>query len=72
MENKKITDMKLLRGQVMLANAIKGLQDFIDDKFTSLNDITIDDLDGLNGLVSCIKLASIEQTDNTIEFLDKG
>ena len=66
----KLDSIDLLKEQINLSNAIKALQVFTDDKFSALKDITIDDLDALNGLVACIEIASRQQADNIIEFFE--
>lgn len=66
----KLDSIDLLKEQINLSNAIKALQGFTDDKFNALKDITIDDLDALNGLVACIEIASRQQADNIIEFFE--
>ncbi|MBO0475564.1 hypothetical protein DOK76_00695 [Vagococcus sp. DIV0080] len=67
---KELVSTDLLRNQNDLSNAIKGLKAFADDKFTYLEKISVSDLDGLIGLISCIEIASRQQTDNIIEFFE--
>ena len=66
----QVDSVELINKQNSLANAIKGLKAFTDDKFTYLKNITIDDLDALDGLVACIEIASRQQADNIIEFFE--
>lgn len=66
----KLDSTDLLSKQIDLTNAINGLRAFADDKFTYLEKISVSDLDGLIGLISCIEIASRQQTDNIIEFFE--
>ncbi|MFI3803874.1 hypothetical protein [Vagococcus fluvialis] len=66
----QVDSIEIIKNQHNLANAIKGLKAFTDDKFTYLKNITIDDLDALDGLVACIEIASRQQADNIIEFFE--
>ncbi|MDT2865443.1 hypothetical protein [Vagococcus carniphilus] len=66
----QVDSIEIIKNQHNLTNAIKGLKAFTDDKFTYLKNITINDLDALNGLVACIEIASRQQTDNIIEFFE--
>lgn len=67
---KELDSTDLLRNQISLTDAINGLKAFADDKFTYLEKISVSDLDGLIGLISCIEIASRKQTDNIIEFFE--
>lgn len=66
----QVDSIEIIKNQHNLTNAIKGLKAFTDDKFTYLKNITIDDLDALDGLVACIEIASRQQADNIIEFFE--
>ena len=66
----QLDSVELIKKQNSLANAIKGLKALTDDKFTYLKNITVDDLDALDGLVACIEIASRQQADNIIEFFE--
>lgn len=66
----QVDSIEIIKNQNNLTSAIKGLKAFTDDKFTYLKNITINDLDALNGLVACIEIASRQQTDNIIEFFE--
>lgn len=68
---KELNSIELIKNQNSLTNAVKGLKAFTDDKFTFLKNITIDDLDALDGLVACIEIASKQQADNIIEFFEQ-
>ena len=69
-KNKNIDTDELILGQGDLLNAIKGIKILVDDRFTFLNSITIDDIDALNGLVRCIELTAKQQFDKVSDYFE--
>ena len=70
MEN-KIDFNDLLVKQADLSNAIKALKILVNDRFTMLDSVTIQDLDAINGLTACIEIASKQQFDNLVDYSEQ-
>lgn len=70
MEN-KIEFNDLLVKQVDLSNAIKALKILVNERFTILGSVTVKDLDAINGLASCLEIASKQQFDNLVDYSEQ-
>lgn len=70
MEN-KIDFNEIIIEQGDLSNAIKALKLLITERFSALDSITIHDLDAINGLASCIEIASKQQFDNLVDYSEQ-
>lgn len=67
----KIEFNDLITSQSDLSNAIKALNLLVNDRFTSLDSVTIQDLDAINGLAACIEIASKKQFDNLVDYSEQ-
>ncbi|NKC66718.1 hypothetical protein [Vagococcus fluvialis] len=70
MESKKDFN-NLIANQGDLSNAIKALKILVNERFTMLDSVTIQDLAAINGLASCIEIASNQQFDNLIDYYEQ-
>lgn len=53
-----------------ITNSVLGLEIFVSDHFTSLDNITQDDISALNGLVASVRSLVCTHNENTIHFLE--
>ena len=67
----KIEFNELLVQQSDLSNAIKALKFLVNDRFTMLDSVTVQDLDAINGLAACIEIASKKQFDNLVDYSEQ-
>ena len=62
---------EIITKQSDLSNAIKALKILVNERFTLLDSVTIQDLDAINGLASCLEIASKQQFDNLVDYSEQ-
>lgn len=53
-----------------LANSMVGLEIFVSDHFTSLDNITREEISALNGLVASIRLQGCTHNDHIVRYFE--